>query len=687
MSKSNEQTKNNQNDVVPIEERGKIGKTMLFGAGMKAWITGDEELQERIEAATGEAEPQVNREYRDIEPALNHEENQIESIAPSVIHGHPIGIQLGKTYCRAYWTQAWPDDMNSLALAGAAMVPSRKNDISIHVQPFDNREDALDTLDERIEYLKESVRNSRQSSIDFESRLENANSLRERVYSNNERLFNVGMFTLVRSPSESEINDISRDVKRQLQDEPARTKQKIGSYTQKKLAKSISPNGRDYTEDYHKRFAISSGVTKLFPFVSAPFVEYEGVLLGQHAYNNSPVIYDIFDAPNGFNTITFGMIGGGKSFGSKLFGVLRMKARYDDSIIIMCDPLEDDFANFRKIVGAERITVGGSQPLNPLKIEPSDEDVVEKLDKNPLRQKVEEVVGFLGQFFNDIGQPLDETEREVVTKSILKSYANNNITEKVSTHDNQSPTLLDVFDILKEMQEDYSPYTDVTLEEQLKKRQSSAANLVGKFEVFKEGRRYHNLAQQSEVNLFQNDLLYLDISSDDGEGGVGTMTQVIIQQVYELAKSSDRPVVFIMDEAHVLLGDEETKRNLNTITRHSRHYDLRLHFITQEIDDFVEDDIAQGIINNCSTVIFHKIRNVSSSIKNYFNLTEEQVNFIEEAKSGGQGSEYEAAYSEALVQLDEYDAMVPINVLASDFETEIIEYEEGDEEGVFSFLD
>ena len=77
---------------------------------------------------------------------------------------------------------------------------------------------------------------------------------------------------------------------------------------------------------------------------------------------------------------------------------------------------------------------------------------------------------------------------------------------------------------------------------------------------------------------------------------------------------------------------------------------------------------ARTIANLCSMRIIHRVTEEVSTLADWFDLTEREVNWIRTAKAGND----EDGYSEALLGIDE-EGWFPLRVRASEYEVAVID--------------
>jgi type IV secretory pathway VirB4 component len=402
-------------------------------------------------------------------------------------------------------------------------------------------------------------------------------------------------------------------------------------------------------------------------WTSPTIVEDKGVEFGLQAHNGAPVIVDRFSRGNGYNQFTVGKIGSGKSFSTKL-NMLRTYSQRRDTVIFMLDPLEGFQHIVRRLQG-KHVIVGGNEAFNPMEIRPPSSDIApEVLNKmNPLKQKIESVMGFLETYFKQQGHELGG-RREVLSTAVNKAYEQANITPDPETHTNTSPTLRDVIGILKRIANDPEAAALSSSQVEVQKFEEDAAELLVGLRPFMEGREFSNLGTHTSVDLGA-DIVYIDLRQQEASGSPGMMMQLLFEQVYQRAKETSKNVMFAIDEAHMIIKDAESLDFLEQAIRHSRHYNLSINFITQTVDEFFQKEQAATIASQCSIKLLHKVKQMNEESARRLELSPIEVEYVKNAKTGE-----ESPYSEALIGVGRH-GYIPIQVHALEAEAMIIDYE------------
>lgn len=571
--------------------------------------------------------------------------------APYIDTSERDKIGLGQQWTRTLFTNGWPDEPETQFLNGPINKPSVLNDMSIHIDPQDSQE-----AQRELKKIVQDLRISSGQGGDFyqarvhQETLQQADAMLETLRQTETELFEVSMYTTIRANTKDQLDLATENFETDLGTTPARTDQEPAVYSQLDALQSVSPIARDILREnggYRTSQKMMGGaVGAMLPFTSRKIIEPEGTEFGIQAVNGSPVIVDRWDLDNGYNQLTIGTIGAGKSFSTKL-QILRTYAAYDDVIVFILDPLQG-YRNIVQHLDGEHVLVGGDQGLNPLEIRAPEDPNELDADADPLGQKMESVLNFFRTFLELNDKQLNNDEFEAISFAVHQAYRNQGITPDPATHNNPSPTVQDVRDILADMAENPAEFAETDSEKEVDLWRNRASSALAKLQEFKEGRELHHLARETELNIFDDDVVYLDLSRQEGTGGLGLMMQVLFEQVYQRAKETDKKVLFCIDEAHYIMKDSESLDFLVQAIRHSRHYDLGVNFITQTAREFLVNDKAETIADNCIIKLFHKTEGLDAEAGYELGLDDPTIQYVRQAKEGSK----ERGYSEALLGVD-----------------------------------
>lgn len=636
-------------------------------------VTMDDIEDEDGEEGDGESESRLSEdnEYYGVEKDVPEEgESHRDLIAPTGLTPEVDMAKVGEDYTRTYFINGWPDDPTNGFLDEIFLQNAVQCDVSIHIRPYDS-EKAIKQLEKDAykarTYLEESntgMLSGQSKQEDFEETLAIYDALR----TTNTELFDVGMYLTIRGETEQEVLQASDDIVRSLRSSPALTKPEIAKYNQKKAIQSVAPVMDDKIE--YRTEMMGGAIAAMFPFSTKTLYEPQGVDFGRHAGNGSPVIVNRYEARDtGYNQLTIGDIGSGKSFSTKL-NLLRTYASRDDVDIFIIDPLRG-FESVNAILGGTPITVGGSLGINPLDIQRTPQEVVERQpDIDPYTTQLKKVMDFFEMFFAQQGLKLGDS-RSVLQEAVERAYEDNDITQEIETHSNESPTVQDVVQIIENMVESPREFTGLDSKVHARHIEEYASRLAMSLQQFKEGGQYDNLGGESEIDFGDNDVFYLDLSQQEGSGTFGIIMHILLGEVYEYAKSTDNKVMLAIDEAHYLMSDAQSLSYLTHVVRHSRHHNLSINFITQTIEEFFEHEESEKIAQNTSLKLFQKIESgIPREIADILDLSPQERQHIANAKPGNA----ERGYSEALIGVED-KGYYPLQVMPSDLEIQLLNYE------------
>ncbi|WP_256301994.1 VirB4 family type IV secretion system protein [Haloarchaeobius salinus] len=595
-------------------------------------------------------------------------------VSADSIEEFPNSVQMGEQLTRTQWVAEYPDaPTDGLFEQLYSTGETRETDIAIHVDPRDTDrtlnelENKIETLEADHEYLNER---HRAGARGIRKDLEDYQDLYDVLRNTPMEAFDVSMYLTTRA-DEPDAERVDVDgVLGAARRAPANLTPVTPRWQQLDSLVSCSPIGVDRLDDSLDSTTpmLGGALGAMFPFVSGAFAE-PGIEYGTYALNESPLILDRFERETGYCTMVIGKLGAGKSFSTKL--QLLRRAMYDpDTIIVMLDPLEG-FAGVSDALGGERVTVGGTRGFNPLEIRETPSEVLESTpDIDPWGEQVAWVLTFFKTFFTHVASnPLGD-RTQTLRRAVQETYEQAGITRDPDTHGKESPTITDLMRVLESMLDEPEAFGYPTEGVQERVRADAEALLTDLQPSFRPDGDFANLAQPTEFDL-DSSVVYLDLHQEEGVRGqaeTSLMMQVLFNAVYERAKGTDKRVVFVIDEAHYLLHDSTSLGFLETAVRHSRHYDLSLHFITQTGGEFALTPEAKTIASLCSMTLIHRVDEEADKLAEWFGLSEREVNWVRTAKAGND----EDGFSEALLGIDE-EGWFPLRVRASPYERQVLD--------------
>lgn len=630
--------------------------------GMEA---AEEEMEEKLENASAGEEVVLTKDAT--------------TLVPDEMQVYRDYIVSDGTYFRTFVVDDWPPRLQQDLFAGIIKSATLNFDFSLHLEPYDDQ-DAVN----KIESLARKMEDKR--SGDFSRFISNKESMvtteqtltaMKQHITQGEKLFDVTFYITLKSDSKDQLEEHTDELRNKLERE-ARLGLNHCRYQQKAALVSNSPvsiNRLAEKNDSFKQLMLSSAVAKTFPFMEDTFMEKDGVLYGINENSMTPTFVDIFARSNGYNQLTTGMIGSGKSFSTSQV-LLEMERAYTDFQQFIVDPM-GGFQGVNNALGGQRIIISGSESINPMEIKETPEHVIEKAQGklDPWAMKKQELRWFFTEFFYDPEneEGISSHEKAMLDQAITQTYNRFGITQDINTHGKESPTILDLIGTLEMMAEDAADFSNTDLEQEADKRRETVISLLLRMEPFKENGEYHNLAQPTEIDITKNDVIYLDLQQiPENSDNLGIMMQLLFMKIYQNAKSTSDKVAITIDEAHKILGDENITGGLEELFRHSRHFDVSINLISQTPEEFYINQTAETIAKQCTIKRFHRVDSLNNDlVENKLELNEREVNFVENAEMG----EGDKDYSEALLVIQDEDRSIPLRIEATKDEQMVIGYD------------
>lgn len=528
--------------------------------------------------------------------------------------------------------------------------------VSFHIWPKDP-DSVMDQLEKKATRLlstkKRKEEDGKINTKQEEKQLEEIDRMREQLEAGETRVFDFSMYLQVTADSEQALSEGVEEVKQWL----ARANAQLAPLVDRQLDayRSMAPTGKDFARQTQIMDLQSLGAT--FPFIEPTSIQEQGVLFGFHQTTNAPVIVDRFDM-SGHNALITGKIGSGKSYFTKLSHYRRLQ-NDDDVELLIIDPT-GDFGDLVDALDGDQIRVDQDTIINPLEITAPEKSVGD-LEEDPYEQKIRSVMGMMKTHFQN-NRSLDKGEEGVLRRAIRFAYLSKGITRNPRTHANESPTIQDVIDILGEMAQEKRPtefldlddsldsQVDLIKEESDRNRERVAGfahNVLLGLEEFKKGGQWAMLNGHTTVDL-NNRVVQFDLHNQVDETASGDdslIMHIVLDFLFQRAKGSKSRTLVTIDEAHYMLGSEGPRGLLNTFARHSRHYNSGMTLISQTVSEFVKNDEAKEIYDQCDIRALMRHKDLGREETDALGFTENERSFVLSAQPGESG----VGYSECLL--------------------------------------
>ncbi|MFY7064694.1 VirB4 family type IV secretion system protein [Nocardiopsis changdeensis] len=333
----------------------------------------------------------------------------------------------------------------------------------------------------------------------------------------------------------------------------------------------------------------TDAVASMLPFSSPELVADLGettVVYGINTHSSGLVAWDRFygDLDN-HNSVILARSGAGKSYLAKLEVVRSLMVGVEVTVI---DP-EGEYTRLADAVGGTVLRLGspGQPGLNPFSLPPATED----------EQGFTTRALFLHTLIGAMVGDLSTTDRTVLDRAIVTTYAQAGITRDPATWNRAAPVLGDLAAVLEELA------TAPDTEEGFAR---AAQDLVGRLEPFTQGSHadLFNGPSDSTVGGHLTVVSLRDLPDEMRPVGVLVALDAIWRHVTTRAEA--RPRMVVVDEAWLLLQDPAAARYLARLAKAGRKHWVGLTVITQDVGDVLGSALGKVVIANAATQILLK---------------------------------------------------------------------------------
>lgn len=490
-------------------------------------------------------------------------------------------IELGDKHIRIYYLKDVPNYLLATTLFKLINIPIPLT-LSYHIKGT-SKGAMIKAARQRLSVL-ESVQNdrakkdkSRDQEVDKE--MDEVNIFINNLVHDTERVFLVSIYAVITADSKKEL--MKYDQKFQDEANDIEFTFNVYSFGQQQVFPSTLPMVDDTVKA--ELLLQTSAVTNLLPFLTRNLNDPEGIFIGTNHYNGSLILVDPFKARNA-NFNIFGTSGSGKSVTAKLL-MTRLTLRGIQNIIL--DP-EGEYGDLAEHMGGEVIKFERGNGINPFFIGKSNSDAIK------------DHVAVLKHFFKFFIQE-DRYDSAKLDKLLMQTYDSAEL-----------PTFKRFLSIVKsEAKKD----KEIKFVEDLE--QLSTGSLSGLFD------------SEKPIRL-DSDVIIFDLSQlGEDEKKIPAMYllgAIIKRMIFD--KSNTRRRMVWIDEAHKLLVNPQTTIFYVDLVKTARKYRSGVVSITQNPEDFKEENNAKAILTQSETSILLKQAPASINYvreKNLFLLTEREL--------------------------------------------------------------
>ncbi len=572
--------------------------------------------QSKIEEAKKQAEQEKHKNiYEAQEKAVAQEKITLEEeqlfrkgtvnirdiISPASMQVTPRMLRLGNKYISTLFVVAYPRYL-TVGWFAPVINMNQMLDVSMFFYPVDTQI-ILKQLKKRVGNLEAEFNTNIEKGAPrdpiLETALRDMEGLRDDLTQGIEKFFQFALYTTLYADSEDELDKLIKDVESIFGSKLIYTKQVF--YQAEQGFNSTVPLMVDEIEIPFNMN--SSPIASSFPFISSDLTSDEGVLYGINRHNNSLIIFDRFSLQNA-NAVVFATSGAGKSYAIKL-EVLRSLMFGTEVIII--DP-EMEYKHLSDAVGGTyiNISLASEAKINPFDLPRAIGDVT---TEDIIRSAVIVLKGLLrimlGQFTYQ--------EDSIMDQALLETYAKKDITPDADLSKIEPPVLSDLKDILDGIE--------------------GSGDLSIRLEKYTTGTFGGLLNRQTNVDM-KNQLVVFSVRDlEDELRPIAIYT--IVNYIWNVVRSERKKRLLIIDEAWWLMQNEDSAKFIFALVKRARKYYLGVTTITQDVNDFLNNDYGRAIVTNSAMQILLKQTTAAvDRIVEVFQLTEGEKFLLLEAGPG-----------------------------------------------------
>jgi len=496
----------------------------------------------------------------------------LDAIAPQSIEEDFDYIKINDIYFRTIFVGGYPRFVAPGWLEPVINLDTSL-DIAFYVYPVDGKT-VLDDLRRKIAEMEAEIatdiERGKIADPTTQAKLEDALSIQEQLVKGIERFYEFSFYITIPANSAEELNRTTKQVESQLSS--LLIVSKHATLDMENGFLSTAPFGMDRLNV--TRNMDTTSVATTFPLTSTELSSDRGVLYGINSQNESFIIFDRFSLENANMTI-FATSGAGKSYLVKL-EALRSLMIGVEAIVI--DP-ESEYKSLATAAGGEFISFSYNSPA---KINPFDLSQIREEGENQLGLKILSLHSLMKVIMGAI-TPIQDA---LLDRALVMTYRAKGITMDPDTQGKEPPLVEDLYKTLIGME-----VTD-------------ALDLAARIEKFVRGSFVGIFDKQTNINI-TNPFTVFSVKDLQDELRPIAMF-IILDYVWTRVKKDMKKRILIVDEAWHMMRYPDTAQFLWSVVKRARKYFLGLTTITQDVEDFLGQDIGKAIITNSAMQVLLK---------------------------------------------------------------------------------
>lgn len=496
----------------------------------------------------------------------------LDVIAPAMVEIDMDYLKINDVYLRTLFVSGYPRFVSPGWLEQIINFDSSL-DISFFIYPVEGK-GVLDDLLRKVAEMEAEIATDieRGKIVDpaTTAKLEDAQLLQEELVKGAEHFFLFGFYITIRAFDLEQLNHISKQVQTTLG--ALLITAKHATLDMDSGLQSTAPFGLDLLSITRNMDTTSLATT--FPLTSAELSSDKGILYGINTQNASFIIFDRFSLENS-NMSVFATSGAGKSYFVKLESVRSLMLGTE---IIIIDP-EGEYKILADAVGGQNISFSFNSPA---KINPFDLSQVYEEGENNLGLKILS----LHSLFKVIMGQITPLQEALLDRALVSTYKSKGITQDPETQQKEPPLMEDLYKILIGME---TP---------------DALDLAARIEKFVRGSFIGIFDKQTNIEINNPFTVFSVRELQDALRPIAMF--VILDFIWTRVKKDLKPRLLVVDEAWHMMRYEDSAQFLWSIVKRARKYYLGLTTITQDVEDFLNQDIGKAIVTNSALRVLFK---------------------------------------------------------------------------------
>lgn len=231
-------------------------------------------------------------------------------ISPSALEISSNYLKLGEKIAKTIFVFSYPSYL-STGWFSPIINLDKVFDISMQIHPVETAA-VMRQLQKKVAEVLSEIHMREEKGLVRDPMLDaayqNLEELRDRLQQAEERLFMFGLYITIYADTKEELDKEESEIRSILESKLIYPKPAL--FQQKEGLESVFPLGMDTLKMYIN--LNTQPISSIFPFVSFDLTSNKGILYGVNRHNNGLILFDRFSLEN-FNTVVFGVAGGGKS--------------------------------------------------------------------------------------------------------------------------------------------------------------------------------------------------------------------------------------------------------------------------------------------------------------------------------------------------------------------------------------